>query len=379
MISGSGAVNQIGSGTTVLTAANSYAGLTRVARGALYINGDQSAAIGPTTAEFNSTLGGSGIIGGDVTIANGATLAPGGLGSAPGTLRINGDLHLGIGSQLAYSFGEANVVGGAFNDLTTVGGDLTLDGTLNVTVSPGGGAFNAGLYRVINYDGNLTNNGLTVGAVPSPDFFVQTSVANQVNLVNTGGLTLNYWDGAAGPKNDGIVNGGDGVWQSSAGNDNWTDETGTPNAPFSDGSFAIFTGTPGAVTVDDSLGDVNVSGMQFASDGYVITGDAINLVGFPSLPEASLIRVGDGTSVGAGYTATINSVLAGSSGLVKGDLGTLVLGGANTYSGGTTIRGGVLQISLDANLGAASGTLSFNGGTLRTTADLNDSPGDDAR
>ena len=108
--------------------------------------------------------------------------------------------------------------------------------------------------------------------------------------------------------------------------------------------------------------------MQFASDGYVIAGDAINLVGFPSAEPP--IRVGDGTSAGAGYTATINSVLTGSSGLVKADLGTLVLGGANTYSGGTAIRGGVLQVSQDANLGAASGTLSFNGGTLRTTADL---------
>ena len=33
---------------------------------------------------------------------------------------------------------------------------------------------------------------------------MQTSIANQVNLVNTTGLTLNFWDGDAGPKNDGV-------------------------------------------------------------------------------------------------------------------------------------------------------------------------------
>ena len=103
---------------------------------------------------------------------------------------------------------------------------------------------------------------------------MQTSIANQVNLVNTAGLLLNYWDGDAGPKNNGVVNGGDGTWQSSAGNDNWTEATGSANAPFSDGAFAVFAGAPGTVTVDDSLGAVRASGMQFAVDGYHVEGDA---------------------------------------------------------------------------------------------------------
>ena len=42
------------------------------------------------------------------------------------------------------------------------------------------------------------------------------------------------------------------------------------NAPFSDGAFAIFGGGAGTVTVDDSLGAVTVSGMQFATDGYLV-------------------------------------------------------------------------------------------------------------
>ena len=73
----------------------------------------------------------------------------------------------------------------------------------------------------------------------------------EVNLVNAAGLTLNFWDGAAPPNKDNSrVDGGNGVWQNNLGNDNWTNVTGTVNAPFSNGSFAIFEAQPGTVTVD---------------------------------------------------------------------------------------------------------------------------------
>src|SRR3546814_5817156 len=69
----------------------------------------------------------------------------------------------------------ANVGGGSLNDLIEVGGDLTLGGTLNVETAVGG-SFDPGIYRVINYGGTLTDNGLAIGTLPSPDFYVQTSV-----------------------------------------------------------------------------------------------------------------------------------------------------------------------------------------------------------
>ncbi|MDH2402039.1 autotransporter outer membrane beta-barrel domain-containing protein [Bradyrhizobium sp. SSUT18] len=365
LISGTGVVNQIGSGTTVLTAANSYGGPTTISAGSLIVNGDQTAATGLTAVNNGGALGGNGVIGGSVAVANGGTLAPGNTGGVPGTLTIQQNLALSSGSALNYNFGQANVVGGALNDLTKVNGNLTLDGTLNVTVSPGG-TFDPGIYRAISYNGSLTNNGLQVGTIPSPDFFVQTSIANQVNLVNTAGLTLNFWDGAAGPRNNGVVNGGNGIWQNSAGNDNWTTGTGTVNAPFTDAAFAIFAGIGGTVTVDNSLGQVTAAGMQFAADGYHLTGGAIALSGSPT----SIIRVGDGTLTGASFIATIDNVLSGNTQLVKTDLGTLVLTGANTYTGGTAVQGGTLRISSDANLGAASGGVTLDSGTLQTTASI---------
>src|SRR5258705_5440042 len=48
--------------------------------------------------------------------------------------------------------------------------------------------------------------------------------------------------------------------------------------------------------------------------------------------------------------------------------GTTTLTANNTYSGGTTISAGPLAVGADANLGAASGGLSFGGGTLQYLA-----------
>jgi autotransporter-associated beta strand protein len=79
-------------------------------------------------------------------------------------------------------------------------------------------------------------------------------------------------------------------------------------------------------------------------------------------------RVGDGSPASAGMTATISAVMEGSGGIDKTDLGTLVLSVTNTYTGGATFTGGVLSIDRDANLGAGTGALTFNGGTLRTTS-----------
>ena len=223
-----------------------------------------------------ATLGGTGIVGGDALVAG--TLAPGDTTGAPGTLTINGSLTLGNAAKLAYNFGQAGVVGGPLNDLTIVKGNLVLDGTLNVATPPGG-SFDPGVYRVISYDGALTNNGLAIGTIPSPSFSVQTAVAKQVNLVNTAGLNLNFWDGAAvAGKNNGTVDGGDGLWHNPAGNDNWTNSLGVPNAPYADATFAIFMAAPGNVTVDNSLGQVRSGGMQFASNGYRLLGGVIELV-----------------------------------------------------------------------------------------------------
>ncbi len=355
-ISGKGTNAQIGAGNTNLTGnSNAFSGVTNVTGGTLRVNGTLGNAGSTVNVSNGATLGGAGTIGGSVAVGS-STLSPGNAGA--GVLTINGNLALGAASQLNYDFGQANAANSALNDLTVVGGNLTLGGTLNVTPSVAGG-YDPGIYRLINYTGALTDNGVAFGSMPpDTDNYVQTSVANQVNLVNSRGLTLNWWDGDAGATNDGKVAGGSGTWIAGpTGSDRWTEASGLINAPYQNPSFAVFTAAPGTVTVDNSAGQIAVSGMQFATGGYRLQGGAIELAA-----GNDIVRVGDGTSASPGMTATIASNLIGAGRLEKTDAGTLVLTGTNTYTGGTAISGGTLQLGDGGTTGSiVDGAIANNG------------------
>jgi autotransporter-associated beta strand protein len=120
--------------------------------------------------------------------------------------------------------------------------------------------------------------------------------------------------------------------------------------------FAEFHGTPGTVTVDASAGDISVTGMHFAVDGYVMTGAPVELTG-----SEPIVGVGDGSNASVGYTAVIENVLTGSTGLEKNGAGTLVLTGNNTYSAGTAINGGTLQLGNGGASGSIVGDVTNNG------------------
>ncbi|WP_172705841.1 autotransporter-associated beta strand repeat-containing protein, partial [Variovorax paradoxus] len=348
-----GSIVKVGSGTLTLTGANTYTDGTTVGAGTLSVNNKSGSATGTGAVQVQSgaTLAGSGSIAGAVTIDKGGILAA---GNSPGTLTL-GALTLAGGSTLNYELGQAGVPGGALNDLINVTGNLNLDGTLNIAQSAGG-SFGPGLYRLMSYGGSFTDNGLDIGTVPgsakAADLQVQTSVANQVNLVNRAGLSLNFWDGGDSTKyNDGQIAGGSGTWR--VGNpqpsmDAWADMDGKVNANWAQGQFAVFGGKAGTVTVDAVGGAVRIAGAQFATDGYVVQGDGIVVDN-----ANSVIRVGDGTAAGAAMTATLNVALSGTGGISKEDAGRLILGGTNTYTGGTTVKGGVLQgsaTSLQGNI-----------------------------
>lgn len=371
--SGASSLDKLGLGALLLRGDSSgFTGATTVQAGALRIGevGDAAVVGGDVAVQAGATLGGAGTIGGDLAVAGGGTLAPGG-STAPGTLEITGALALSNTSVLNYRLGQAGTVGGALNDLLQVGGDLTLDGVLNVS-TPAGGAFGPGVYRLIDFTGVLTDHGLALGSLPSGANLVQTSIAHQVNLVSTaspgggggGGGTpptppppapINFWDGAAGVAGDGVITGGDGVWQV-AGPAVWTQASGRTNDAFKSGLFAIFAAAPGSVTVDNDPGAVGVSGIQFAADGYRIGGGAISL----TAPEA-VIRVGDGTAQGANFKARIDAPLTGAARLDKTDLGTLILTAANGYSGGSRISSGVLQLGDGGTSGSIEGDVSVGG------------------
>jgi outer membrane autotransporter protein len=350
-LAGAGAFAKAGDGALVLTGDSSaFGGTTEVLAGRLVVDGALGGSVAVATG---GSLAGSGSVGA-VVVAGGGMLS-----GVTGRTMTLGSLDLSSGATVAVSLGTPSS-----DALFAVTGDLVLDGTLEVSNA---GEFGAGIYRLFDYGGVLTDNGLEIGRVPSgillSELAVQTSAAGQVNLISTAGMDLLFWDGGdLRYRNNGAVDGGAGVWNATG--TQWTDANGQVNGPYRPNpGFAIFQGIGGVVTA--AGGDLGVAGMQFAVDGYHVLGAAIALAGADG---RSTIRVGDGTAVGAGFTATIASELTGDSRLVKTDLGTLILSGVNSYTGGVEIRGGTLQISNDTNLGAVSGALVFSGGTLATTA-----------
>src|SRR5699024_4907117 len=137
------ALTKTGNGTLTLNGqSNQFAGSTEVGAGTLMVGDGKhtdAALGGNVTVDNAATLGGHGTIGGNVDVASGGIVTP---GNSIGTLRVQGNFTAAQGSVLDYEFGAPaspnpfTTFGGG--DSITVGGDLTLNGTiLNVTDAGG--------------------------------------------------------------------------------------------------------------------------------------------------------------------------------------------------------------------------------------------------
>lgn len=155
-IGGSGAVT-VGNGTLTLTGNNSYSGATTVTAGTLLVSNSSGSGLGTSNATVNGgTLGGSGSFTGSVTVNNTGTLAP---GSSIESL-ASGALTFNTGSTFAYEV-DQSVSTSVGADLQRVSGNLTLNGTVTLTLTKLGGTTFADntKFTLINYNGTW-NGGL---------------------------------------------------------------------------------------------------------------------------------------------------------------------------------------------------------------------------
>ncbi|MFO0012567.1 MAG: beta strand repeat-containing protein [Planctomycetota bacterium] len=158
-ITGQGGFTQAGTGTTTLSASNTYKGPTNVNAGTLLVNGDhRNNATGAVTVANGATIGGIGTIGGAMTVQSGGTVSPG-LAGATGILN-SVDVNFSSGSFFSASVN--GVTAGSQHDRLSVTGTVALN---NATLSAAGAIpSNPGQWvMLIDNDGSDAVNGIFDG------------------------------------------------------------------------------------------------------------------------------------------------------------------------------------------------------------------------
>ncbi|MFN3989403.1 MAG: autotransporter-associated beta strand repeat-containing protein [Erythrobacter sp.] len=350
-LSGAGLLSKVQGNTLAINGAvNDFAGGLIINGGRVLINGTMGNAGAAITINNGGTLGGTGTVAGGVSVNSGGTLAA---GQSPGTMTL-GSLTLNTGSNTVFELAEAGVVGGANNDLIRVTGNLALNGG-GISVVRGTG-FGTGEYTLFEFGalsgaiGNMTLNAIGGG------FAGSLALGTNTVLLNVAGAADQvHWNGSTLAPAGSVV-GGSGTWNLV--NGNFSNAAGTVSGPWAgNGALAIFGGTAGGGTVtiaDDTV--LSPSGLVFETSGYTIAGgnagSALGLTG-PT-----------GIDTLAGVSATIAAPISGAGSITKNGDGTLILTGANSYSGGTNILGGTLQVGDGGTAGA------LGGGDVLTNASL---------
>ncbi len=151
------------------------------------------------------------------------------------------------------------------------------------------------------------------------------------------------------------------------------------------GAFNLNSGLVSATLIGSGSGAgtfvFNWSGGTIANydPGYGLGGDSAISSLTVSVPTLTMSTGGAHTFwIGAGQTGSVSSTIVdggGSASLTKAGGGLLTLSHSNSYSGGTTISGGTLDINADAALGAGTAAVSFSAdGTLQASGNVTLNP-----
>ena len=355
------AITKSGTGTMVLSGANTYTGATNVSAGVLNVR--HALALGTIAGGVTVSSGaalqveGNVAIGAEALSLNGAGIAgSGALRSISGTNSHSGAITLAAASTVGVDAGTltlSGVISGTSGLTKTGAGTLSLQGPAANTYSGGttinggrvlvnsasslgatGGrlTLNAGILQLIT--GYSTTRLITVGDAgstfeidPAQTFTATGIISGTGTLNKTGAGTMVL--GAANAYSGGTVVGAGEL------------QLGTSNRLLDAGSILVSGGTFNLQTHSDIVG------------GVTLRSGAIT---------------GSGTLTGSSYlveSGSISAVLAGIGSLTKDTAGTVTLTGVNTYSGGSTINAGTVVVGNAAGLGANTGGLTLNAGTLR--------------
>jgi fibronectin-binding autotransporter adhesin len=332
IISGGGAVQAIGTGTIELSAVNTYAGATTIQNGTLKV--DTFNALGLPA-------------GGVVAISAGGTLDLSGIptaniagGFGVKEVDIAGTGVAGLGAIVNGGMNQQN----AFQNITLTAA-ATIGGTSRYDLRGGTPVL------------NLTT------------FDLHKTGSNQFSIVN-GTINSNTTGGGSLIVDQGILS-----------IEGTTSSTGSGTITFNAGTIAQFFQNSGAFNRT-----IVINGGSLATNDIVTMG---NNAANNTATVASPIQLAADLAIQGNATSTLNltgiiSNPGSPHGLIKNGTSTLILSGANTFTGGVTINDGVVQVGNAAALttnvvtfgpGAASTAVLRLGGVSGTAAGVNTDAG----
>ncbi|WP_395737164.1 beta strand repeat-containing protein [Prosthecobacter sp.] len=383
VISGTGTVNQIGAGTTTLSASNSYTGVTTISAGTLQLG---TGAGGSTTGSIASSS----------SIVNNATL----------TFNRSNSSTLGV---VISGTGAVNVIGSGTIILTssnTYTGVTTISaGTLQLGSGTGGSSAGS----IVGTGGIVNNATLTFNRSNTPTYSGAISGTGVVNFIGNGTVTLtgaSTYTGVTTISAGGLQLGSGTGGGSSGSIDGTSSITNNATLSFNRSNTltmaAAITGT--GVVNQIGAGITNLSGANTYGGGTNVNAGTLTFLNTSAKPASGTTTVAAGATLGLGVatsgsfftSADVDSLFAGTMtnvsisttsnvgidttagnftyassvsgtrGLTKLGANTLTLTGTNTYTGVTTIAGGVLDVgTISGGALSGSGLVFANDGILQ--------------
>ena len=347
VLSGTGALTKSNSGTLMLSVDNTYTGATTIQAGTISLatlgNGSAAGSFGASTnATQNLILAGGTILytGVNATSNRGFTLAD----ATSSTINVStSGVLLTLSGNSAATTGSLVKAGAG---TLVLGGNHSYTGSTTISAGAlhiGGGAKLGGG----NYGGNISNQGtLQVNVDPSDNLILSGTISGSGNLIKIGNGILAL-AGNSSFSGGTALNGG-------------TIQIGHDNAL---GTGVINMVSNPTFTSTDATD--RVIGNAFGSFSTPIFGAASGQTGNLTFTNSGSLAITGTRVVTVLNTTAIATSFAGTALMTKNGTGTLVLYGNNTYTGGTTINAGTLQIGNGGTTGSLSATGSIsNNATL---------------